>query len=478
MKTRIPLASGSQDLNSRKSRAEMINCYFRANDDGNYRDLTRAQSLVPRLTVGEGPIRGMFAIRDQFYVVSGPELYLIEQTEEGEIPELLGNVGGTDSPVRLNANGSDNNQLIVVSDQRGFIYDQNGFAEITDEDFTPDFSVASLDQRFWLNAPNSSKFFGSDVANGFSYNALTFASAEQSPDELRYVAATKTNLWLFGGETVEYWQTVQASFPLRRVTGATIEKGLLAKASLVQYEDKIFFLASDLTIRMLYGNQMTKISDLAVEQAVKGDGTPNQPGYGNVEDAEAFFIDHPSRKFYVITFPSVDVTWVYDLSTNLWHKRSTDGGRWLARTSQAIFNTILVGSSVDGTLYDFSEGVDGLLDPVEITTPITTADKDLYISEIELICEVGYGTISNEFAILDITKTLPIEPLIQMEYSKDGGRTWKAKRDVSIGRIGEWETRVKSRLFGRTKYNFEFLVRFRLTDPVYFKAYELWADIL
>lgn len=496
MRTRISLGGQSDDLDSRRSRSDIINAYFRIAENGEYRDILRAEALDPFIEVGTGPIKGMFAIRGSVYVASGTRFYRVDPLSSSpfytvtELTDGGGSPVDIDSPtnlgtVEINANGADTNQVLVLTPLGAWVNDSgtDTLTKVIDVDFDPDYSVASLDQTLWFNTPGSNKFFGSAVGDALDYPALRFDLAAQSPDDLRYVAAQRTNLWLMGSKTCEYWQTVTGqSFPLRRVAGATVERGVAAKASVVQFEDRIIWLADDLTVRQIIGSsrEAQKISDLDFEQSVRGDGTLRQQGYANPNEAEAFLLELTPRKYYCITFPSNNITWVYDFTTGAWHKRSSGGLRWDARESavfeENFFNTStssieqketrLVGSASSGTLYKVNEGTNGNLEPLQIITPPIYDDQSpLFISEVELVCEVGVGLEDNSL------------PEIIVEYSKNGGLTWQGVPQISFGRRGEYEVRVISRLFGHVKVHSEFCLRYTISDPVYFKAYSLWADI-
>lgn len=491
MRTRIPLGGQSGDLDSRRSRPDITNAYFRIAENGEYRDILRSEALDPYITAGTGPIKGMFAIRGSIYVMSGTKFYRVDPSSSAPFYTVTVLGGGIDIDdvtnleiVKINANGADTNQVLVKTPLGAWVNDAgtDTLTQVTDADFDADFSVASLDQTLWFNKPNSNEFFGSEVGDALDYPALRVELAAQSPDELRYVAAQRTNLWLMGAKTCEYWQTVTGqTFPLRRVASSTVERGVAAKASVVQFEDRIIWLADDLTVRQIVGGgEGPKISDLAVEQAIRGDGTLRQPGYLNPNEAEAFLLELTPRKYYCLTFPSDNVTWIYDFTTGAWHKRSTDGLRWDARESavfqenflSTVTNTIeqrdtrLVGSATDGTLYKVNEGVNGTVETIQIVTPPIFDDQSpLFISEVELVCEVGVGLEDNEL------------PEMIVEYSKNGGLTWQGVPQVSFGRRGEYEVRVISRSFGHIKVHSEFCLRYTISDPVYFKAYALFADI-
>jgi hypothetical protein len=90
--------------------------------------------------------------------------------------------------------------------------------------------------------------------------------------------------------------------------------------------------------------------------------------------------------------------------------------------------------------------------------------------------ETGVGTINavDEFGVL---KADVENPLMQVEYSKDGGAIWNNKNDVSLGQIGDRELRVKSRLFGRVRRGYALMLRFTVTADVPVEMYKLDVNV-
>ncbi len=476
-----PLGGYNQDYNSRISRTDAINCLLEPNRDGNFFRVRRSPGLRAGYSVGLGPIRGVFEIQGELFVVSRNKLYKIDQTD---VITELGDVGGSTTKVYIDANGADDNQIIIISDNNGYIYDPTlgtPFQQITDPDFSAGKGVASLNQIFWVPRPNSNTLQGSDTADGLNWDSLRRVSAEQNPDILQIPLALTSALWLFGDKTVEYWQTdlTDTTNPIRPVQGATIQRGVGSVDSITKWQNNAFWLADDFTVWQISGNEARKISDLNIEYSIRGDG--RSPAYIQPERARGFFIDHPVHKLYVLTFPADAVTWVYDVTTGLWHKRESNGiGRWRGQESALFKNKVYVGDYKTGDLWEFTEDEyteNGEILKNQIIPPaIRDKDTDITIESVELFMEVGVGSISgiDDFGVL---KALPIEPLIQIEYSKDGGVSWQAKDDVSIGRVGHRDIRVKSRLFGRVRKSYPFLLRFTVTDAVPVEIYELHVDV-
>ena len=476
MRKPVPLGTGNKDYNSRMSRANFVNCYIEVNSSGDFVRIRRANGLRQEFEVGSGPIRGFFVIRNFIFVVSGPELYRIDSlgVVTGPIPvdnAPPNDLGGVDSKVSMDANGTDENQLMIVSEQQGFIYDTDTelLTHITDPNFFADRSVTSLNQIFWTNKPNSNEIVGSETANGLVWPPLRFASAEQNPDVLRFVTSKRSALWLMGSRTIEKWQVDvnDVNVPVRPILGATIPRGVGSPDSVEVWEDSIFFLADDFTVWMIQGSSPQKISDLNLEYAIKGDG--QLPPYQAPERARAFFMDHPVHKHYVLTFPVDDVTWVFDVRTKQWHIRETFNiNRWRGNASILALDNVLVGDYRNGKIYSWVEDEftdNGETISVEMVIPaIKSPDGSLFINEIELFPEVGTAPLG-----------LP-DPKIQIKYSRDGGRTYKSKSDVTFGERGNYQKRVRRRQLGRTKQGFNFVLKFIMTDPVPFYVYELYID--
>ena len=196
------------------------------------------------------------------------------------------------------------------------------------------------------------------VSDGTSYNPLTFASAEESPDNTVAVVSKKSALWVLGSRTSEYWQTFNdTTLPLRRVRGGTKEWGIIAKDSLSEVNEFFCFLADDRTVKMVRGTQMVTISDHEFHLRIKGNGTATYPGFDKIDDAIGFFVDGPIHSIYYITFPSEGYTWGYDVTTGLAHLRETEGlGLWRVNGSTKFGSKILCGDSQTGTLWVLDPG--------------------------------------------------------------------------------------------------------------------------
>jgi hypothetical protein len=476
--TQIRLGGRARDLDSRKSQEDVINCYLESDDEGDFKRLTRAPAFRLLASVGNGPIRGMLNASNVLYVVSGNEFYKVTISPFGALNStLIGTISGQNGPVSLAAIGTDLPQIMALTSGTGYIYNSDtlAFTEITDVSFTPDYAVTSFNQRFYLNKPSSNEFFGSDILDGLNYDPLFFASAENNPDPLVTLQSLNTEVVLFGTQSIERWQDigVDTGFPLRRIQGATINRGCAAPKSLAQWENTLFWLADDFTVRSLNSNGMDKISDLPLEKAMIGYNFPSQ--------AIGWFVDYPFYKCYCISFPGNNVTWCYDVLRRIWHKRDSVGvDCWRIGSSANYSNLVLLGDRFNGNIYAMDANLyteNNVQTPMTWVTPATFVNEaPMVCTRLEIIADSGVGPITN---VTDIGQILnePVKPYIRCAMSKDGGFTWTWLPDRQLGQRGDRAHRVVWRSLGRIKKTGDLVFKFESNGNWPVNIYSAVADM-
>jgi len=314
MKT--PILGGSyvaRSVNAADSR--MVNLFPEGVPEGGKEPafLNRAPGLRLLATVGDGPIRGLWRMGDYGYVVSGKELYRLNSDWTSL---YIGNLSGT-GPVSIADNGT---QMFIACNGPSFIYNSTTeeFAQIADADFPGAVTVGYLDGYFVFNEPNSQKVWVTSLLDGTAIDPLEFASAEGSPDQLVAAIVDHREAWLFGTNSIEVWYDAgSADFPLQRIQGAFNEIGLAAAYSVAKLDNGLFWLGADSRgqgiVYRSNGYTGKRISTHAVEWQIQQ--------YGDISDAIGYTYQQDGHAFYVLVFPSEDTTWVYDVSTELWHER-------------------------------------------------------------------------------------------------------------------------------------------------------------
>ena len=450
----------ARSVNAADSR--MVNLYPEATPapEGNEPAyLNRAPGLRKLATVGTGPIRGLWAYGDYAYAVSGARLYRID-TNWTVTP--IGGVSGT-GPVSMVDNGT---QLFIAANPDGYIYDAatEAYAEITDVDFPGAVTVGYLDGYFIFQEPNSDRFWTSELLDGTQIDPLSFASAEGMPDRLISLFVDHREVWLFGTQSVEVWYDAGTTpFPLARIQGAVNEIGCAATYSVAKMDNSLFWLGSDArgqgVVFRAQGYTGQRISTHAVEYAIQS--------YGTISDAIAFTYQQDGHAFYVLTFPTAQKTWVFDVATQAWHERAGfANGQFIRHRAncQMFFNNeVVVGDFQNGKIYAYDLDVfadDNLPQKwLRSWRALPTGQNNLKRTAqhtLQLECETGVGLITGQGN----------DPQVMMRWSDDGGHTWSNEHWTGMGKIGNYGYRAFWRRLGMTDKLRDRVYEVSGTDPV------------
>ena len=262
--------------------------------------------------------------------------------------------------------------------------------------------VLFLDGRFVVNKANTGQFYWSDLYST-KVNALSYATAESTPDNITAIVTFNRELWLFGAQSVErYYGTGSSNSPFSRLSGGAMAFGCLAPDSIVSLATGVIWLG----VSEFGGNQIVmsgggipdRISTHALEEEISS--------FIKTSDASAYAYQIEGHVFYVISFPSANVTYCFDVSTGLWHQRSFTNAQGLHERHRsqhhAYFNnTHIVGDYRNGKLYQLDNNTftdDGELILRERTAQAVITDKKLTrFSKLEIVCETGfYGGVKKE----------------------------------------------------------------------------------
>lgn len=456
---RVPLATNSYQSRSRPlSSQRLVNLFGEVQpDDAKAKiPLFGTPGLVRHATAGDGPIRGLHVMKGALYAVSGTSLYRIMQDGTAS---RLGPVSAASDVVSLADIGT---QLIIAGGGRADVYNGTTVSPVTDPDFPGASAVAVLDSFGIFVSPSSGKFGVSKINDLTDYDALDYATAESSPDDLVTVAVDHREVWLFGTGSIEVWQnTGAADFPLERLAGATVERGTAAAGSVAKLDGSLFWLGDDRLIYRAEGYTPKRVSQHAIEGAISS--------YARVDDAVAFGYVQGGHAFYVLTFPTADATWVYDAATGLWHERqSGTAGRWRAQCSAAAYGKVFVGDCQDGRIYalDPDAGTEDGATIVRSATspPVHASGARAIAKRFELECEVGVGLVDGQGA----------DPQAMLQWSDDGGFTWSAEHWRSLGALGDRRRRAVWTRLGQFRQR---VWRVTITDPVPVTIYGALSDI-
>jgi hypothetical protein len=384
-------------------------------------------------------IRGAIEAAGRCFFVAGGSLYELASdgtaTSRGSLLTTTGNVGmawGT-------------TQLVIVDGANGYVFtlSSNVFAQITDTDFPGSDRVDYLDGFFLLKAPGTQQFYVTAIDDASNIDALDFASAESTPDDIVAHVTVNQRVYLLGELVTEVWfNSGNEDFPLSRSSGETIDVGCIAAWSVVKADAGLLWIGRDLNgsgiVYKASGGPPSRISTVAVEEALQAST--------NLAGAVAYVYQDHGQTFYAINAPGVASTWVYEVATNAWHERcDLDGdGQFIAhRATHHVFalGLHLVGDA-DGKVYRMDRTLntfDGDARVCERTSPNDAAPlRDLKShSAFVLDCLTGEAASG--------------APMAELSWSNDGGATFGNPVERSAGALGNRYQRLVWRRLGRSR---------------------------
>jgi len=322
--------------------------------------------------------------------------------------------------------------------------------------------ITWIDGYFLLNEVGTNKFWTSDLKS-IVINGLSFASSEGSPDLVMGLIANQRYLWVFNEKTTEvYANTGNADFPFERVGGGFVEMGCLAKHSIAKIDNTVFWLGRSEdgsgAVYAAKGITPERISTHAIEYAIST--------YASPSSATSYTYHDQGHNFFVLNF--TEATWVFDLSTGLWHQRAyTTGAGALERQRGEVhaFDSAsglhLIGDRTSGKLYFYNNNYfkddTDLITRLRASPHISSGLKRVFCSSFQLDMEVGVGLVSGQGS----------DPTVMLDFSNDGGNTWSSEAyalaDAGSGQIGDFKKRVIWRRLGSFR---DRIFRIKITDPV------------
>lgn len=339
--------------------------------------------------------------------------------------------------------------------------------------------VALLDARVYAvgtdteNDLATNHVYWSDINDPGTWDPTSFISAAVINDPVVSVKTVGNYLWLIGTDTYEIWQTTTSSgtlySPIRKVSGAANGVGTSSADSVATIADKIFFVGEGPTghgrIYMGTGTSCSFISTDAMEDELCS--------YEDIKNCKAFCYSDSGRTYYVVSFITDDVTWVYNLENKCWHKRSTYSGdneqhRWKFTCCAYNFGKVLVGSDSDSKIYELSTDIfddDG--DPIQRRRVCPHIMKEYSVSRhasFTLELECGNALASGQGS----------DPQVMLKAYDDFGRKPRAERWKSTGLSGNYRRRMKWNSLGEAR---DRVYEIRMSDPIRWSIYGAKLEI-
>lgn len=315
--------------------------------------------------------------------------------------------------------------------------------------------VDVVDNYFVYNRPNTQQFGSSSPLSPIS-PSLSFSSKDGAPDNLVSIIVDHREVYLLGEVSSEVWvDSGLFPFAFQRIPGTSTQHGIAAKFSVARLGNSFAYVSRNIRgqaqIMMMNGYMPTRISTHAVENTLVDQV---------ITDARAWTYQLEGHEVYVVSFPTLDLTWAYDITTGMWHK-------WLWVDSKNVFHrhrgnchASFQGINIVG---DYENGQIYQLDPNNYTdngneirrvrrAPHLISDyQRQYFAELQIHFQPGVGLPDGS------------APQAMCRWSDDGGSTYSNEHWTTIGVQGAYKNRAIWRRLGQSRDRiFEVVV----TDPI------------
>lgn len=498
----LPLiGSGTPSQGIQLNPSELLNLY-EVNSNGvsnpaSKQAAIRTPGTSLYLTVPNKSIfRGWININNTLYCVFGNSLYTIATNNT---ISLLGTIASISGRVSMAFNGF---QLMIDDGTVGYCYTfaTRILSVISGGSFYPSGFITYQNNQIISMQPGTNTVWFSNLNDCTTWNALDFGSMESDPQAGIGVFATPNYLFVFGIYTTEVWTNTGAQFdPFEPIPGVTIPYGCASKYSICYTNQTLIWLSQNrqgqaMLVGLGSGQVLSGFGGFIPQNLLNEADTYTLQQVSYIHDAKAVTFQFNGHIFYAITFPTANVSYIYDTNTRKliqwasWFAESTNTngttnyilGRHLFDDFIEFNGMLLVADYRGGgnilqlspAVYtDYNSGVDNSI-PVRCVLPaIRSEGKRLTINSIEIDYERG----TSEFSQANETTNQALnQSLLTMSFSKDGGRTYPYVRQIPFGYSGQYSLRAKANRFGTFRYG---ALKIEADCPSYLSLYNVWADV-
>jgi len=374
----------------------------------------------------------------------------------------------------------------------------------TDGAFSGANTVDIIDNYFVYNNPTTQQWGASDLLSPISPQT-SYSLKDGAPDDLVALIVDHREVYLMGEISSEVWTDVgTVPFPFQRIPGTSTQHGIAAPFSLARLGNSFAYVSRNnrgqAQIMQMQGYIPQRISTHAVENTLA-----NQ----YVGDAVAWTYQLEGHEVYVVSFPSLELTWAYDIATQMWHKwlyTATDSTyqRHRGNCCATFQGLVIVGDYENGKLYELDKknytddgqnvrrlrraphlvtefqrqyfdelqiqfqpgvGTTGLSGPAQVTSTNTIYLGDTYT----ITADATLSIESIKTYVLGTQQAMNLQttdnPQAMLRWSNDGGSTWSNEHWTSVGQMGKYRNRAIWRRLGQAR---DRIFEVSVTDPVNF----------
>lgn len=439
-----------------------------------------------------GPVRKLLEINGRTFFVAGPNFGEIFANGTNAVYFAVANdtlpctMAASPQQVLIASGGSlyvyqlltAPNSLNLTAGQFAVI-DPNNFSSPTAAP-NPVSRVEFMDGFFIALLANSQTFYLSNPFDATNWPGLQKLIVSVSSDNVVSMIVNQRRLALLGRKTSVIYYDSGSSSIFDVDPSGTIENGTEAMNSVVKLDNSIFWLDRDDrgagVVRRMAGYTPLRVSNHAVEFAIQG--------YPKADDAVGYGYQDQGHSFYVLNFPTAQHTWVYDVSTGMWHERgywNAGIGAFSAHKSQThafAFGRHLVGDLSSSNVYDmeipqvvgsdyaFVTDNGNPIRHVRRAPHVSLEFQRIFYNDLYIEAETGLGP---QPPLRDGSGD-PRDPPLILRWSKDSAHTWSNEYILNCGQAGKFKKRIRKARLGSSKTGM--VIEISASDPIPWRLVE------
>lgn len=296
------------------------------------------------------------------------------------------------------------------------------------------------------------------------FPGLFEALKDSSTDNLITHYENNREVWEIGERTAEVWFNsggTNGGFAFSRIPGVGPQIGCAAVHSITRAGTQLVWLGRNeqgqniVVVTSQYSWE--KISTPAIDYEIAQ--------YPVVSDAIGYAYEEGGNIFYMLTFPTADITWCFDFTNQFWHQRASyDPATGLFHRHRSncymdFGDERLVGDYQTGQMHLMSRNYyTDAGNPLRCVrrTPhlwLNATRARMFFSQLQVEFTPGVGLQTGQGS----------SPQVMLRYSDDGGFTWSNEYWTTIGKAGATKNRAIWRKLGQSR---DRVWEINFTDPV------------
>lgn len=432
----ISLLSGiTSDANADWRTSYPVNAIPVPKDTGISKGYLRVAPGLTQFATSTGTCRGSINWNDLNYRVKGTSL--VRVNADGTVT-TIGTISGS-GPVTFDYGPT---YLMVVGDEKAWLYDGATLTQITDIDLGAVIDGCWVDGYYLFT--DGEFLIVTELNNPFSIDPMKYGSSEADPDPIKGVLKLRGEVYAFNRYTIELFDNTGGSgFPFTRVESGLIETGCVGTHAKTHFAKTFAWVGSGrnepCSVYMAVGGAESKIATREVERRLAA--------YTEAQLAAIEIEAKADRLHQHLLIHLPNETMVYDAAASavagepVWFFLSTGTvgpAAYRARHFTWCYGKWLVGDTEDGRVGYWDETLTTQYEEVAggqfDTMMLFNQGKGAIVHSLELVCTAGRAPGDDD-------------PTVFHSYTVDG-LNWSQERQARIGSAGQTQQRVVFRHCG------------------------------